>query len=53
MTRGAGFAMDDLSRVQTGFDALANIRSQLATDMNRKITAKIISQLNGLFDADQ
>ena len=51
VTRGAGFAMDDLSRVQTGFDALANIRSQLATDMNRKITAKIISQLNGLFDA--
>lgn len=50
VTRGAGFAMDDLSRVQTGFDALANIRSQLATDMNRKITAKIISQLNGLFD---
>ena len=49
MTRGAMFAMDDLSQVQTGEDALANIRSQLATDMNRKITAKIISQLTGLF----
>ena len=34
------------------FRCLANIRSQLA-DMNRKITAKIISQLNGLFDADK
>ena len=34
VTRGAGFGMDDLSRVQTGFDALANIRSQLAADMN-------------------
>ena len=42
--------MDDLSVVQTGFDALANIRSQLATDMNRKITTKIINQLNGLLD---
>ena len=48
VTRGAAFGMDDLSAVQTGFDALANIRSQLATDMNRKITAKIISQMTGV-----
>ena len=48
--RGAAFAMDDLSQVQTGEDALANIRSQLARDMNRKITAKIISQITGLMD---
>ena len=45
------FAMDDLSQVETGEDALANIRSQLATDMNRKITAKVIAQLTGLFGA--
>ena len=48
--RTAGFSMDDLSVVETGEDALANIRSQLATDMNRKLTAKVISQLTGLFD---
>ena len=28
---------------------MANIRSQLATDMNRKLTSKVISQLTGLF----
>ena len=49
ITRGAMFAMDDLSQVQTGEDSLENIRQQLATDMNRKITAKIVSQLTGLF----
>lgn len=48
--RTAGFSMDDLSVVETGEDSLANIRSQLATDMNRKLTAKVISQLTGLFD---
>ena len=47
--RTAGFSMDDLSVVETGEDALANIRSQLATDMNRKLTSKVISQLTGLF----
>ena len=50
VSRGAAFAMDDLSQVQTGEDALANIRSQLARDMNRKITSKIISQITGLMD---
>ena len=40
VTRGAAFAMDDLSQVQVGEDALANIRSQLARDMNRKITCQ-------------
>jgi hypothetical protein len=48
VTRGAAFGMDDLSQIQTGFDALANIRSQLATDMNRKITQKIVNQLTGV-----
>ena len=47
--RTAGFSMDDLSVVETGEDALANIRSQLARDMNRKLTSKVISQLTGLF----
>ena len=49
--RTAGFSMDDLSQVETGEDALANIRTQLARDMNRKLTAKVISQLTGLFGA--
>ena len=47
-TRGAAFAMDDLSQVQTGEDALANIRDQLSTDMARKMEQKLISQLTGL-----
>ena len=47
--RTAGFSMDDLSQVETGEDALANIRSQLSRDINRKMTAKVISQLTGLF----
>ncbi|MBP04324.1 MAG: hypothetical protein CMA72_06025 [Euryarchaeota archaeon] len=49
--RTAGFSMDDLSVVETGEDALANIRSQLARDMNRKLTGKVISHLSGLFGA--
>lgn len=49
VTRGCAFAADDLSVVQTGFDALANIRSQLATDMNRKITKKVLCQIEGIF----
>ena len=48
--RTAGFSMDDLSKVETGEDSLANISSQLSRDMNRKFTAKVISQLTGLFD---
>ena len=47
--RTAGFSMDDLSQIETGEDALANIRSQLSRDINRKMTAKVISQLTGLF----
>ena len=52
-TRGAMFSADDLSRYQTGEDALANIRSQLARDMARKMDQKLISQVWGLVsDAD-
>ena len=47
-TRGAMFSADDLSRYETGEDALSNIRSQLARDMARKMDQKLISQLWGL-----
>ena len=47
-TRGAMFSADDLSRYETGEDALANIRSQLARDMARKMDQKLISQVWGL-----
>jgi hypothetical protein len=47
-TRGAMFAADDLHTYQTGEDALANIRSQLARDMARKMNQKLISQVWGL-----
>ena len=47
-TRGAMFAADDLHTYQTGEDALANIRSQLARDMARKMDQKLISQVWGI-----
>jgi hypothetical protein len=46
--RGFMFSCDDLSRYQTGEDPLAHFRSQLAADMDRKMTAKLLSQLTGL-----
>ena len=46
------FAADDLHTYQTGEDALANIRSQLARDMARKMNQKLISQVWGLLSAD-
>jgi len=49
--RGAAFAMDDLSEVYTDEDALANIRSQLSTDMARKFEQKLLNQLDGLLGA--
>ena len=51
-TRGAMFAADDLHTYATGEDALANIRSQLARDMSRKMNQKLISQVWGLLSAD-
>ena len=51
-TRGAMFSADDLSRYETGEDALANIRSQLARDMARKMDQKLISQVWGLVSAE-
>lgn len=46
--RGFMFSADDLSRYQTGEDPLAHFRSQLAADLDRKMTAKLVSQLTGL-----
>ena len=40
--------MDDLSQYQTGENALENIRSQLATDLSRKMEQKLIFQLTGI-----
>ena len=49
--RGFMYSMDDLSQVQTGEDALGHMRAQLAEDLDRKLTAKLLSQLTGLFGA--
>ena len=42
--------MDDLSKYQTGEDALAHIRTQLAEAINKHQTAKLVSQLEGIFE---
>ena len=49
VTRGAAFAADMLHQYETGEDALQNISAQLTRKMNKDITAKVISQLTGLF----
>ena len=49
VTRGASFAADMLSQYETGEDALQNVASQLTRKINKDITAKVISQLTGLF----
>lgn len=49
VTRGAAFAADFLSQVETGEDALANVSSQLSRKINTDITTKIVSQFTGLF----
>ena len=48
-TRGAAFAADMLHQYETGEDALQNVAAQLTRKMNKDITAKVISQLTGLF----
>ena len=48
-TRGASFAADMLSQYETGEDALQNVAAQLTRKINKDITAKVISQLTGLF----
>ena len=49
VTRGAAFAADMLHQYETGEDALQNVSAQLSRKMNKDITAKVISQLTGLF----
>ena len=46
--RGFMYSADDLSRYQTGEDALAFMRTQLSADLDKKMTAKLLSQLTGL-----
>ena len=43
-------SMDDLSRYQTGEDALAYERTKLAAALNKRQTEKLVNQLEGIFD---
>jgi len=47
--RGFMYSADDLSKLGSGEDPLAFMRSQLADDLNRKRTAKLVSMLQGIF----
>ena len=47
-TRGFAVSADDLSQVQTGEDALANIRGQLSAAINKLNTSKLTSMLTGI-----
>jgi AraC-like DNA-binding protein len=47
--RGFMFTADDLSKLATGEDPLAHFRSQLAADLAKKRTSKLVSQFEGLF----
>jgi hypothetical protein len=47
--RGFMYSADDLSKLGSGEDPLAFFRSQLADDLNRKRTAKLVSMLQGIF----
>jgi len=49
VTRGAAFAADMLHQYETGEQALQNVAQQLQRKINKDITAKVISQLSGLF----
>jgi|TARA_R100001463_G_scaffold86374_2_gene141259 hypothetical protein len=46
--RAFAYAADDLSAFQTGEDALAHVRNQMADAINVQNTTKLISQLTGL-----
>ncbi len=46
--RGFMYSADDLSKVQTNEDPLAFMRSQLADDLAKKLTAKVLSHFTGL-----
>jgi hypothetical protein len=49
-TRGFMHSMDDLSQYQTNENALAHIRTQLTEAINKHQTAKLVSQLEGIFE---
>ena len=49
-TRGFMHSMDDLSKYQTGEDALAYERTKLSAALNEKQTEKLVNQLEGVFD---
>ena len=49
-TRGFMHSADDLSRYQSGEDALAHLRTKLTEALNKKQTIKLISQLEGIFE---
>ena len=46
--RGFMYSADDLSKVQTGEDPLAHMRNQLAAALDKRNTAKIMAQLQGI-----
>lgn len=46
--RAFAYAADDLSAFQTGEDALAHVRNQMADAVNVQNTTKLIAQLTGL-----
>lgn len=47
--RGFMYAADDLSKLATGEDPLAHLRNQLAADLDKKRTAKLVSHFEGMF----
>jgi len=49
MHRAFAYAMDDLSRFQTGEDALNFVRSQMAQDVDKNNTTSVVSMLTGIF----
>jgi hypothetical protein len=49
LRRGFQYAMDDISKLGTGADALGHVRDQLAAAINKQKTATLMAQLDGLF----
>ena len=49
VTRGFKHSMDDLSKYQSGEDALAHIRTKLARALDKKWSQKLIPQMEGVF----
>jgi len=49
--RGFSYAVDDLSKLGSGADPMAAIRSQLAQAINKLRTRTLVAQLEGIFGA--